>query len=56
MKMEPIQVAQTRIDQPDADATPHETTALRSTVGSQSWIVRSCRPEHLYDVSSVPQA
>ena len=56
MKMEPIRLLQKRIDTPDADATPSETTALRSTVGSQSWVVRSCRPEHVYEVSTLQQS
>ena len=54
--MEPLRLAQTRIEQADADAIPHETIALRSIVGSQSWVVRSCRPEHLYEVSSLQKA
>ena len=29
---------------------------MRSVVGSESWVVRSCRPEHLYEVSSLQQS
>ena len=36
-------------------ATPAEISQLRSIVGSEAWVVRSCRPEHLFDVSNLQQ-
>ena len=54
-KIEPIRLAPERTKQIEDDATPAETSQLRSIVGSESWVVRSCRPEHLFDVSSLQQ-
>ena len=56
MKMEPIRLSPGRSSVPDDDATKDETSQLRSIIGSESWVVRSCRPEHLCDVSSLQQA
>ena len=54
-KMEPIRIAASRAAQQEADATPQEISQLRSIVGSESWVVRSCRPDYLFDVSTLQQ-
>ena len=56
LKMEPIRLAPGRSSVPDDNATKDEISQLRSIVGSESWVVRSCRPDHSYDVSSLQQA
>ena len=54
-KTEPIRLAPGRSKQPDDNATTAETSQLRSIVGSEAWVVRSCRPEHLFDVPNLQQ-
>ena len=56
MKIEPIDLLPSSAKLSDDNATPSEIAQLRSLVGSESWVARSCRPEYLYDVSILQQA